>query len=210
MSASPPVSRRAARAMREALKSSTLLNEALQTMLVRSLSADAGPEVTAAQINRVFPELRATFGGAVATAALGWQIDDDGQEVADALVGYPDEIPRSFWPRLGLTIHLRVATLHSATNMHYVDLHLLTSGRQDWFFCNWSTNVCGGEYAIGRPTSSTRVARRSEILDFAAQADGWLACPGHLTTSLSTDDLRWLREATDLPVEHRRSSLLHL
>ncbi len=184
--------------------------EALQSMLVDVLSAYYGPSVRASQINATFPELRASFDGSISTADLALNADDEVQEIADALVGCPDELPKRFWQRLGMTMHRNVVVIHSAVRHHHVDLQLLTDGKHDWFFLWWDTNYAGDEYTIGPPTKASRVARKKEILWFAGQADALVSVPGNLTTSLAKEDLQWLRESQDLPVVFRRGTLARL
>ncbi len=210
MSNTTSVNQRANRSLNRALRDSELLYEALQSMLVEVLTAEHGASVTASNIKETFPGLRPRFDGSVSTADFAYCANNDVQQIADDLVGFPDDVPKRFWQELGRTMHRNVVVIHDTRSWDYCGQHLLTDGKHDWFFHMWDTNYAGGEYEIGQPTKATRASRKDAVLEFACDAGSWISGPEKLTTSLTKDDLRWLREAQELPVQFRRGMLSQL
>lgn len=194
-----------ARALRRALRDHKHVEVALREAIVATLRA-SGRVVTGATIGRRFSELR----GVVAPDELfDFNDEDDCFVLYNALdqscLAEPERAPKRLWARAGMTAYPDVVTLHDASRFKFVDLHLLTDNRRDWFFVVSHTRVSTGYETEEDPAS--RRARRRTILGFVLEADSWLSDPGWIETSLTGEDLVWLRTSQPLKVRYRPGRL---
>jgi hypothetical protein len=180
-----------ARALRRALRDHEHIELALQDAILATLRV-SGRVVTGATVVQRFAEFRAAV---AADASFDLDSEDDSwalyEHISDGVLAAPERAPRRFWARAGMTAYPDIVTLQDSVRSQFVDLHLISDDRQDWFYVLAHTSV-GAGYDTGASRASRRAGRR-EILSFVNDAGGWLSNPGWVETSLTGADLVWLR-----------------
>lgn len=151
-----------------------------------TLRSACGRSVTHTDVRRVLPTLQPI--GRFDHIDLSG--DDGGTDGIEAMLPVPEELDGAFWSSVGFAMYPYVLDIRSGTRPDHLEVHLLSDGRNDWWYTVPVSNY-GGGWELGPPTRPSRLARRREISTLIRSADCAIADPFEVRTSLTGVDYQW-------------------